>query len=105
MTFRKSILCGLTVALAFAAVPAMGQQWPERPVNMVVAYGAGGGTDTLARIVADPLSRIVGQPVVVENRPGAGGTIGADAAAKATPDGYTLYMLSLIHISEPTRPY
>ena len=97
MTFRKSILGGLTVALAFATVPAMGQQWPERPVNMVVAYGAGGGTDTLARIVADPLSRIVGQPVVVENRPGAGGTIGADAAAKAAPDGYTLYMMANGH--------
>jgi tripartite-type tricarboxylate transporter receptor subunit TctC len=97
MTFRKGLMGALAASLVLAATPAMAAEWPERPVSMVVAYGAGGGTDTLARIVADPLSRLIGQPVVVENRPGAGGTIGADAAAKSTADGYTLYMMANGH--------
>ncbi|UYN99796.1 MAG: tripartite tricarboxylate transporter substrate binding protein [Devosia sp.] len=91
-----ALIAGLATAIAFTA-PALAQAWPERPVNMIVAYGAGGGTDTLARIVADPLSRVVGQPVVVENRAGAGGTIGAAAAAQANADGYTLYMMANGH--------
>ncbi|AEQ50389.1 tripartite tricarboxylate transporter substrate-binding protein [Pelagibacterium halotolerans] len=91
-----SALAGIAAALILVG-PTSAQDWPERPVNMIVAYGAGGGTDTLARIVADPLSRVVGQPVVVENRAGAGGTIGAAAAADADPDGYTLYMMANGH--------
>jgi tripartite-type tricarboxylate transporter receptor subunit TctC len=72
-------------------------EWPEKPVKMIVAYGAGGGTDRLARIVAEPLSKELGQPVVIDNKPGAGGTIGADAAAKADPDGYSMYMMANGH--------
>jgi tripartite-type tricarboxylate transporter receptor subunit TctC len=84
--------------LTIVAMPAWAaEDWPSRPVNVIVAYGAGGGTDTLSRIVVEPLSDVVGQPVVVENRPGAGGTIGADAVAKADPDGYTLYMMANGH--------
>jgi len=98
MTQRMTLVAGLCgLALMAAGAAAQAQSWPERPVSMIVAYGAGGGTDTLARIVADPLSRVIGQPVVVENRPGAGGTIGADAAAKASPDGHTLYMMANGH--------
>ena len=70
---------------------ASAQTWPDKSVRMVVAFGAGGTLDTLARIVSAKLSEMWGQQVVVENRPGAGGNIGAAGAAQATPDGYTLH--------------
>lgn len=76
---------------------AAAQNWPDRPIHLVVGYGAGGGTDIIARIVAEPLAQKLGQPVIVENRPGAGGTIAARSAAKAAPDGYTLYMMNNGH--------
>lgn len=95
----KSVTAALGVALVAASFgsPAAAQSWPTGPVSIIVAFGPGGGTDQLARMVADPLSERIGQPVVVENRPGAGGTIGADAAAKAAPDGQTLYMMANGH--------
>jgi tripartite-type tricarboxylate transporter receptor subunit TctC len=71
---------------AFAQVPA----YPERPVSMVVTFAAGGSSDVLARAVADAMSRGLGQQIAVDNRPGAGGQIGAEAVAHATPDGYTV---------------
>ena len=85
------------VTILSIATTAIAADWPERPVNMIVAYGAGGGTDTLSRIVAEPLSENLGQPVVIINRPGAGGTIGADAVAKSPVDGYTFYMMANGH--------
>lgn len=89
---------GLASLTALSTVPAAAaDNWPDRPVSVVVAYGAGGGTDTLSRIFVEPLSAVLGQPVVVENRPGAGGTIGAESVAKADPDGYTLYMMANGH--------
>lgn len=80
-------------AAAIAAPGAWAQDaWPTRPVRMIVAYPAGGSTDIVARLAAERLSHLWGQSVVVENRSGAAGTIGADATAKAAPDGYTLLM-------------
>jgi tripartite-type tricarboxylate transporter receptor subunit TctC len=80
-------------AAASAAMPAAAQPaWPARPVRLVVAYPAGGSTDIVARLMAERLSRAWGQPIVVENRAGAAGTIGADHVAKSPPDGYTLLM-------------
>lgn len=80
----------LSFAALLVAAPAMAQSWPDRPVRLVVPFPPGGGTDVVARIVAQRLSEALGQPVVAENRPGAGGTIGSDAVAKAAPDGYTI---------------
>lgn len=85
-------------ALLLAAAPAAAQSnWPERPVNLVIGFGAGGGTDILARVVAAPLAEELGQPVVVVNRPGAGGTIAAESVARAAPDGYTMFMANNGH--------
>lgn len=75
-----------------AAVPAWAQEYPSRPVTLIVPFPAGGGVDAVARIVADKLSRALGQPIVIDNRGGAGGVIGTRLAARAAPDGYTLVM-------------
>jgi tripartite-type tricarboxylate transporter receptor subunit TctC len=72
------------------AVPAMAQDYPSRPVKLLVPYGPGGATDIIARIVANDLTKALGQSFIVENRPGANGNIALEATAKAVPDGYTL---------------
>jgi tripartite-type tricarboxylate transporter receptor subunit TctC len=84
---------GLPVLLAVlvaAATPALAQDFPNRPVRMIQPTAAGGPSDVLIRMVGDALSPRLGQPVIIENRPGAGGVIGAEAALKAPPDGYTI---------------
>src|SRR5437870_1306931 len=83
----------LVAALAFAG-PALAQTYPNRPIKVVVPWPPGQATDLVARIVADKLSRSLGQPFVLDNRPGAGGTLGSDVAAKSVPDGYTLLAAS-----------
>src|ERR1700694_434273 len=80
-------------ALAFlivAAGPAMAQGWPDRPVKFIVAAPAGSSLDVLARAIGDKLKDRLGQPVVVEDRPAAGGTAATDLVAKSAPDGYTM---------------
>ena len=90
----------LAAALGCASA-AQGQDWPARPIHLLVGFGAGGGTDIAARIVADPLGEILGQPVVVENRVSAGGIIAANAVAKAPKDGYLALMMSNAHVITP----
>ncbi len=85
---------GITALIAFAAAvagdPAFAQAWPAKPIRLIVPFPPGGGTDLVARSVAARMSEGLGQPIVAENRGGAGGTIGADAVAKSAPDGYTI---------------
>src|SRR5687768_15013362 len=83
----------LGCALAFAAAAAA-QQYPQRPVRVIVPLSPGGGVDTVARIIADHYSQALGQRFIVDNRPGAGGTIGVETVAKAAPDGHTLLVSS-----------
>jgi len=85
------LLCGM---LATAAMPSAAQQYPVRPVRVVVPLTPGGGVDILARIVADHYSQVLGQRFIVDNRPGAGGSIGVETVAKAAPDGHTLLVSS-----------
>jgi tripartite-type tricarboxylate transporter receptor subunit TctC len=82
----------LAAALLAAALPSLAQNWPNKTVRIVVPFPAGGPTDVLTRVLAEKLSSQMGQPVVVENKPGAGGSLGADVVAKSAPDGYTLVM-------------
>jgi tripartite-type tricarboxylate transporter receptor subunit TctC len=79
---------------AVAGATAQAQNYPDRPIHLIAPFPAGGLADVLARAVADGISKTLGQPVVVENRPGAGGNVGADMVAKSAPDGYTLLMTS-----------
>jgi tripartite-type tricarboxylate transporter receptor subunit TctC len=82
---------------AFAAgipAPAPAQEWPQRPIRIIVSFGAGGGADIISRIIGQSMQERLGQAVVIENRPGAGGTIGNEAVARADKDGYTLGMMT-----------
>ena len=92
----------IALALGLAAGGADAQDWPDRPVHIVVPLTAGSATDVMARIVAKQLSQQLGQPFIVENKPGAGGTIGTAAVARAKPDGYTLLVQSASYTVTPT---
>ena len=92
MTFAVFARAAVATALLAAAVPAAAQEYPTRPVRMIVGFAVGGGTDTTARPIAQKLSELFGQQVIVDNRPGAAGNIATDLVAKASPDGYTILM-------------
>jgi tripartite-type tricarboxylate transporter receptor subunit TctC len=99
-----------TLAIALATHGAAAQDYPTRPIRMIVAFSAGGTTDYVARLIADRVKGALGQAVVVENKPGANGAIGADYVSKAEPDGYTLFFstagaLSIIPNMRTDLPY
>jgi tripartite-type tricarboxylate transporter receptor subunit TctC len=101
MANRRSFI-GAAVALGCLALtggPAAAQTWPTRPIKFIVAYPPGGGADVTGRLFADAMSKSLGQPVIVENRSGAGGTIGANLVVHAEPDGYTILVAAISEIS------
>ena len=95
------------IALAAAALaasmlaPASAQQFPDRPIKIIVPFGPGGFTDVAARILQKELAPAIGQSIIIENKPGAGSTIGTAEVSKAKPDGYTLVMISTAHVISP----
>jgi tripartite-type tricarboxylate transporter receptor subunit TctC len=89
----------LLIVLSFVASTAFAQQWPTKPVRVIVTFSPGGSSDIVARLIAIPLGEALGQPIIVDNKPGAGGTIGAAEAARAASDGYTLLLSNSAPIS------
>jgi tripartite-type tricarboxylate transporter receptor subunit TctC len=107
---RHLVMIAATLATALAAGGATAQDYPTRPIRLIVAFSAGGTTDYVARLIADRVKGALGQAVVVENKPGANGAIGADYVSKAEPDGYTLFFstagaLSIIPSLRTDLPY
>jgi tripartite-type tricarboxylate transporter receptor subunit TctC len=96
LIMKRLAFCAVTaVAFAFTAAGAQAQsKYPSKPVRMLTPFAAGGGSDLVARLIGPPLTEALGQPIVVDNRPGGGGTLGAGLAARAEPDGYTLIVVS-----------
>jgi len=106
---RVSSLIALAVFCLASAAASIAQDYPSRPVKMIVPFGAGGPTDIFTRLLAEELRKALREPFVMENRPGAGTIIGSDAAAKSPPDGYTLLMVSATQTTTetlvPNKPY
>lgn len=91
MSPRRILAALVAASLCAAAVPARAA-WPEKPIRIVVTFAAGGASDIVARTISGPLSKALGQPVIVENKPGAGGTLGGTDVVRAAPDVYTLML-------------
>ena len=89
MTHHRRLLLAAALAAALPFAATAEEAWPSKPIRIVVPYPAGGSTDQLARAIQAPLAETLGQPIVIENKAGAGGTVGTDMVAKAAPDGYT----------------
>jgi tripartite-type tricarboxylate transporter receptor subunit TctC len=107
--FVRWMVAGACAGVLLQALPAAAQAWPTRAIRIVVPFAAGGSADVYARFLAQRLPDLLGQPVVVENRPGAGAVIGTELVAKAPPDGYTLLLMSNTHTVNETlvrnKPY
>jgi tripartite-type tricarboxylate transporter receptor subunit TctC len=88
--------------MAWPAAPAIAQSYPNRPIRLIVPYPAGGGTDIVGRVIGQKIHDSLGQPVVIDNRGGAGGTLGTAAAAKSPADGYTLVLVPTSHVINPS---
>src|ERR1051325_6294111 len=107
---RRQLTLSAALIIAALATPTLtqAQGWPTRQISVIVPLGAGSASDIIARVVMEQVGRQVGQTVVVENRPGAGGTIGANMVAKAAPDGYTVLVcgaLASAHALHDKLPY
>jgi tripartite-type tricarboxylate transporter receptor subunit TctC len=92
MRSRSALVCALGAVLALACIPAVAQTYPARPIRFIVPNGMGGTTDTIARSIAQHMSELLGQQIIVDNRPGSGGIIGTELVARAPADGYTWLM-------------
>jgi tripartite-type tricarboxylate transporter receptor subunit TctC len=102
-SLHRTLVAVVVALVAAAALPgsALAQAWPAKPVRIIVPFAPGGGTDTAMRALATVLSEQLGQPVIVDNRPGAGANLGAEVAARAEPDGYTLFAVADPHTVNP----
>jgi tripartite-type tricarboxylate transporter receptor subunit TctC len=109
VTRRTLLGSGLAAGALTFARPAAGQAFPSRPIKIIVPFGVGGSADVISRYLAEQMRDALGQPIVVENRPGAGAVIGTEAVIKSPPDGYTLLAMSNTHTANetllPNRPY
>ena len=94
-------MLGAVAASIAAAAPVAAQEFPARPLRLVLGFAPGGGSDLIGRTIAGLLTEQIGKQVIVENRPGAGGTVAAEAVAKAPPDGYTLYLATIANALHP----
>lgn len=108
MPIRRSILAAAVIAVATPL--AAHAAWPEKPIRIVVTFASGGASDIVARVISEPLAKALGQAVIVDNKPGAGGTIGGADVARAAPDGYTLMLsnstpTSIGPFTVPKLPY
>jgi tripartite-type tricarboxylate transporter receptor subunit TctC len=103
MRTRREFLrvAGAGMAASLLPAPALAQAWPAKPIRAIVPFGPGSTIDVIGRMVLEPLSQALGQPIVVENRGGAGGSIGSAAVAKSDPDGYTLLVHASAHSAAP----
>ncbi len=90
--WTKILLIGAAIGLSALASPAGAQEYPAKPIHIIVGFAAGGGNDIIARVFGQKLSESLGQPVIVENKPGGGAIVATDYVAKSAPDGYTLLM-------------
>ena len=101
MNFHRHLLCALAI-FALAPMSALAQPYPNKPIKLIVPFPPGGNVDLSARIIAPELSKELGQPIVIDNKAGAAGTLGLDAVAKSAPDGYTLGVASPVnHLAAP----
>lgn len=100
---RRAVVAALGCAglVAATATAHAADQWPSKPITLVVPFAAGGTTDILARVIGQKLSDALHQPVIVDNRAGAGGTLGAGVVARSTPDGHTIFMATIAHSIAP----
>lgn len=108
--FFRNIARALMLTFLFSVSTAFASTWPSQPIKMVVPFTAGGSTDAMARLIANRLSPVLGQPVIIENRPGAGGVIGANAVIRSEPDGHTILvaissMMALLPTYMKEPPY
>ena len=103
MTTRRSLFRASAAVLAAGALsaPLLAQQWPVKPIRAIIPFTPGSTTDVIGRIVADGLSTSLGQPIIIENRSGAGGTVGSAVVARSDPDGYTMLMNAAAHSAAP----
>lgn len=98
----KFMIAAMATLIALAGAPAQAQTWPTKPITLIVPFPPGGGTDAFARPLSAQLSKQLGRSVIIDNRGGAGGTVGASIAAKAAPDGYTFFIGAVHHAIAPS---
>ena len=99
--FQFALLTGAIVASALVSTAATGQSYPAKPIRLIIGYEPGGGADNVARLLASPISDVLGQQIVVDNRSGANGVVAAEMVARSPHDGYTIHVVTSSHVTNP----